>query len=122
MTATTYDPFTWRLAELEVADAPCRRRLLEQDLLVAEAEEVALGRRHLTIVHGEPLDPDEAADLDAFYDAVFEVVEAAEWCRVRGTLDWVTVTVAGARRDDVLIDVVHLVSGRWRLVESPVPL
>jgi hypothetical protein len=54
MASTTYDPFTWRLAELEALAAQPyggdvdRRRELEDDLLIAEAEDLAHGRRRLT--------------------------------------------------------------------------
>lgn len=121
MAATTYDPFTWRLAELEVADDPEPRRQLEEQLLVAEAEELARGRRHLTIVHGEPDGSDDAADIDEFYDVIFEVVKVADWRRVRGSHSWVTVTVAGTHRDVALAVISQLSAGRWALVDSPMP-
>jgi hypothetical protein len=53
--STTYNPFGWRLAEIaDPRTEECRRRDLIESLIVVEAEELALGRRHLTVVHGRP--------------------------------------------------------------------
>lgn len=125
-TSTTYNPFGWRLAE--IAD-PCtddlRRRDLIESLLVAEAEELMLGRRHLTIVHGAPASVVDSETLDAFYDAVFAHVASADWSRVRGTDEFVTVTVAGSAADELLLDLVELAHranpGTWQLIDRPFP-
>lgn len=123
-TRSTYDPFGWRLEEL--ADPglnPFRRAELLDGLLVAEAEEIAAGRRHLTIVHGEPTDPAEAEDLNDFYDEVEEIVDEAEWGRLAGGVDFLTVTIAGAYRNDLIAHVTDVArcrsEDRWLLVEAP---
>jgi len=47
-TRSTYDPFGWQLQELTDPELnPARRTELLDELLIAEAEECALGRRHL---------------------------------------------------------------------------
>ncbi|HET7689795.1 MAG TPA: hypothetical protein VFK41_05435 [Nocardioidaceae bacterium] len=125
-TSTTYNPFGWRLAE--IAD-PCtddlRRRDLIESLLIAEAEELMLGRRHLTIVHGAPASIIDSETLDAFYDAVFAHVTSADWSRVRGTEDFVTVTLGGLEADELLLDLVELAHranpGTWQLIDRPFP-
>ena len=92
---------------------------------IAEAEELGDGRRHLTIVHGEPADLAEVEELNDFYDAVSEIVEDAEWSRLAGGATHLTVTVAGRGRDEVLTRVLdHAAresSDVWRLVDAPIP-
>ncbi len=124
--STIYNPFGWRLAE--IAD-PCtndlRRADLVESLIIVEAEELALGRRHLTIVHGRPATVADSEALDEFYDAVLEIAGAAEWSRVRGTEDHVTVTVAGPLADELLLDVAEIAHranpGGWQVIERPFP-
>ena len=125
-TPTTYNPFGWRLAE--IADRrtdDLRRQDLIESLIIAEAEELALGRRHLTVVHGAPETPSESEALDVFYDQVFIVSEAAEWSRVRGTEEFVTVTLGGAGAEERLLDVIELAHranpGGWIVMERPFP-
>ena len=121
-----YNPFGWRLAE--IAD-PCtddlRRADLVESLIIVEAEELALGRRHLTIVHGRPATVADSEALDEFYDAVLEIAGAAEWSRVRGTEDHVTVTVAGPLADELLLDVAEIAHranpGGRQVIERPFP-
>lgn len=125
-TSTTYSPFGWRLAEIgDPGTDDLRRRDLIESLLVAEAEELMLGRRHLTIVHGAPASIVDSEALDVFYDAVFAHVASSDWARVRGTEDFVTVTVGGADADRVLLDLVELARranpGAWQLIDRPFP-
>jgi hypothetical protein len=109
MRTHTYDPFAWRIERLANPDLdPERRAQLLEGLLVAEAEELAMGRRHLTIAHGEPTDIAEAEALNDFYNAVAEIAEEAEWSRLRGGRDYLTITVSGARRDEVLGELVEI--------------
>lgn len=124
--STIYNPFGWRLAE--IAD-PCtddlRRADLIESLIIVEAEELALGRRHLTVVHGWPDTLSDSETLDEFYDAVFEIAGAAEWSRVRGTQDHITVTVSGPLADVLLMDVTEIAHrvnpGGWQVIERPFP-
>ena len=124
--STLYNPFAWRLAEL--ADPhldPHRRNELEASLVVCEAEEIAVGRRHLTIVHGVPGDLEESRQLDLFYDVVSEISSGAQWARVRGGDDYVSVTIGGAEADHVLSSITALAlranPGWWTVSESPYP-
>src|SRR5690606_15252098 len=90
--------------------------------LVAEAEELATGRRHLTIVHGEPADMAEAEELNDFYDTVEELVAEAEWSRLSGGPDYLTVAVAGADRNERIARITNVarqVRDRWRIVDGP---
>lgn len=123
-TRSTYDPFGWRLEELAHPDLnPLRRAELLDDLLIAEAEELAMGRRHLTIVHGEPTDLAEVEELNDFYDAIGEISEEAEWARVAGGLEYLTVTVAGDDRDEVLARTIDRAVQRgacsWQILDAP---
>lgn len=123
-TRNTYDPFGWRLDEL--ADPhinPLRRDELLEGLLLAEAEELAVGRRHLTIIHGEPTDIAEAEALNGFYDTVGEIVATAEWSRLTGGTSHLTVTVAGSSRDDdvgLVVDAARTIGAAgWRITDDP---
>jgi len=125
-TSTTYNPFGWRLAEIaDPGTDDLRRRDLIESLLVAEAEELMLGRRHLTIVHGAPASIVDSEVLDDFYDAVSAQVASSDWSRVRGTEDFVTVTVGGADADEILLDLVEFAHranpGAWQLIDRPFP-
>ena len=59
-----------------------------------------MGRRHLTIVHGEPTDLVEVEELNVFYDKLSDIMDCAEWARLAGSDDYVTLTVGGRRRDE----------------------
>jgi hypothetical protein len=126
MSTTIYNPFGWRLAEIaDASTGDLRRRDLVESLIIAEAEELARGRRHLTIVHGAPDTIADGATLDAFYDQLFALVEFAEWARVRGTEEFVTVTVGGAGAEQLLlqiVDVAHRADpGDWQVMDRPFP-
>lgn len=126
VSTTTYNPFGWRLAEIaDPSTDDLRRRDLVESLIVAEAEELALGRRHLTIVHGAPATVADGDVLDAFYNEVFAIAELADWARVRGTEEFVTVTVGGSSADQLLLDIVELARrtnpGSWQVMDRPFP-
>lgn len=126
VSTTIYNPFGWRLAEIaDPGTDDLRRRDLIESLIVAEAEELALGRRHLTIVHGAPATIADSDMLDAFYDEVFAIAELADWARVRGTEDFVTVTVGGPDAGQVLLDLVERARranpGGWQVMDRPFP-
>lgn len=121
-TRSTYDPFGWRLEELATQGLnPLRRAELIDDLLLAEAEEITVGRRHLTIVHGEPTDLAEVEDLNEFYDQLGDIIECAEWSRLTGGHSHVTLTVAGCGRDKVLARSTELAvrEHRWQILDAP---
>lgn len=101
--ATIYNPYGWRLADLDDPTTnPERRRELIADLLVWEAEELAHGFRHLTIVHGDLDDLDGSCHLSEFYETIRVLAEEPGWVRVRGSAEYVTITVGGVDADDRL--------------------
>jgi len=127
MRTRTYDPFGWRLVELSDPFLnPLRRTELLQDLVTCEAEELARGRRHVTIVHGVPCDLATATLLDDVYDTVRAIAGLASWSRLAGGENYLTITVAGECRDSVLGRVVDLIRREhptdWPIYESPIPL
>ncbi|MGD9705492.1 MAG: hypothetical protein AB7J47_24115 [Acidimicrobiia bacterium] len=123
---TSYDPFWCRLADLaDPATTPQCRRALVEDLVVCEAEEVAHGHRHLTIVHGCPDNLPDSRDLDAFYDTLRVLAAEPGWVRVRGTSDYVTVTARGGDADqriDAFAAAARAANpGGWVIVPAPYP-
>ena len=127
MYTTTYNPFGWRLAEIvDPGTGHLRRRDLVESLIIAEAEELALGRRHLTIVHGAPDTVAHSETLDVFYDQVFATTDLAEWARVRGTEEFVTVTVDGTGAEQLLLDIAEVAHradpGGWQVTDRPFPI
>lgn len=126
VSTTIYNPFGWRLAEIaDPVTDDLRRRDLIESLIIAEAEELARGRRHLTVVHGAPATIADSQMLDAFYDGVFAVADMAEWSRVRGTEAFVTVTLGGFDAEQLLLDIVELAHrsnpGGWQVTDRPFP-
>ena len=120
------NPFGWRLADLtDPTTDPVRARQLWQEVLVCEAEEIAHGYRHLTIVHGDPIELAASRHLSAFYETLQRLASGCDWVRVRGDADYVTVTVRGPHADDVLAVLedaaVSANPGEWTLVASAMP-
>lgn len=123
---TIYDPFWCRLADLADSTITAeRRRALIEDLMVCEAEEVAHGHRHLTVVHGCPDNLRDSRYLDTFYDGLRVLAAEAGWVRVRGTADYVTVTVRGDDADsriDAFAAAAQVTNpGDWEIVSSAYP-
>ncbi len=126
----TYDPFSYVLSEIRAHDAglrkdwdPSQRDHYLEVLLIEEAQENAWGRRHLTVVHGEPVDDVEAELLDELFAAWESVAEDAEWARIGGVPDHhLTLSAGGAGRDDALSSAVdHVLQanpGHWRIVDA----
>ena len=123
---TLYNPFGWRLADLDDPSlAESRRRELSEELLVWEATEVAHGYRHLTVVHGPADNVADSRDLDAFYDTIRVVTGRAGWARVRGTDGFVTVTVQGSDAEATIDQLRTAASaasrGRWEITPAAYP-
>lgn len=124
--STIHNPFGWRLADLaDPSTGATRRRELRDQLLVCEAEEVAHGYRHLTIVHGDPADLATSRRLSDFYDTMRRLASGCAWVRIRGDIDYVTVTVRGPDAERLLAaftDAAHLTNpGTWLIAASAVP-
>lgn len=123
---TRYNPFGWRLAERDdPTTTQQRRQVLDEELLLCEAHELAHGYRHLTIRHGDPIDLAASRHLSAFYDTLADFDAEHPGIRVRGTSHYVTVTIVGDHADNDLIelaDAAHSVnSGDWLIVASAIP-
>jgi len=128
----TYDPFSFLLSEISAFDAgerenwdPCQRQHYFDVLLADEAEEIAWGRRHLTVVHGRLTDDIEADLLDDLFAAWEEVAVSASWARIGGVPDQhLTLTIADDSSDlfSAAIDVsLRLNPGSWRVIEGAFP-
>lgn len=95
------------------------------DVLIREAVELAHGRRHLTIVHGDPHEVAASRQLSEFYEELRRLAASCEWVRVRGNAEYVTVTVGGVAADEqiALFEAAAAFAdpGYWTIVASPVP-
>jgi len=110
----TYDPFSYLLNEIRAHDAGRRtwtdglRDHLLNELRADEAQEIAWGRRHLTVIHGEILDGIEAETLDDIVCDLLDLVDGA-WHRFGGLADHhFTLTVAGPDAEDLIARATHL--------------
>ena len=94
-------------------------------VLLSEAIELAHGRRHLTIVHGDPQDIAASRHLSEFYEQLRRLAAGCEWVRVRGNAEYVTVTVGGAGADEriALFEAAAAFAdpGNWTIVATAVP-
>ncbi len=97
----------------------------ERELVLREALELAHGRRHLTVVHGDPGDVVASRHLSAFYEELRRLAAGCDWVRVRGDAVYVTVTVGGGLADDriALFEAAAACAnpGGWLIVASAVP-
>lgn len=98
---------------------------ISSHLLLREAIELAHGRRHLTIVHGDPHDVAASRNLSEFYDELRRLAARCEWVRVRGNAEYATVTVGGPVADEqiALFEAAAALAnpGDWTIVASAVP-
>ena len=129
----THDPFSFLLNEIRAYDAGRRdnwddyqRAHYFDVLLVDDAQELAWGRRHLTLVHGEPVDEVEAELLDELFAAWIDLSHRAEWSRLGAVPDHhVTLAVAGPSADALVLAAEHLARranpGRWTVLDAAVP-
>ncbi len=104
---------------------PCEDSNLSRHFVAAEALELAHGRRHLTILHGDPSDVATSRQLSAFYEELRRLAAGCEWVRVRGHAEYVTVTVGGAFAEEqiALFEAAAAFAnpGDWTIVASAVP-
>jgi len=129
----THDPFSFLLNEIRSYDAGLRdnwddyqRNHYFDVLLVDEAQELAWGRRHLTLVHGEPVDEVEAELLDELFAAWIDLSHQAEWSRMGAVPDHhVTLAVAGPGADELVAAAADLAGranpGHWNILDAAVP-
>lgn len=117
------DPFSQNaFAKLPCGDDVARN---PNRLLLVEATELAHGRRHLTIVHGDPTEVAASRQLSEFYEELRRLAAGCEWVRVRGNAEYVTVTVGGALAEEqiALFEAAAAFAnpGDWTIVASAVP-
>lgn len=130
----TYDPFSYLLNEIRAHDAGLRedwdahqRDHYLEVLLIEEAQEIAWGRHHLTVVHGEVTDDVDAELLDELFAAWEEVAEHAEWSRIGGVPDHhLTLAVAGPGAATLIAIALeaasHLRLSGWMIMDTPTPM
>jgi hypothetical protein len=135
MSILRYDPFDWRLHRLHDSDAVAGRdhdaRLdaiedeLRDELLVVEAEELAHGRRHLTIAHGPLIDVIDRDHHEELLATIDTLAATTAWRRITTTDTYVTVTVAGPDATRVIDAVAHAGAatnpGSWHIIASARP-
>lgn len=118
------DPFI-AACGVQLEPVSVRPRSMAWDMIVREAIEVAYGRRHLTIVHGDPDDVVASRELSEFYEELRRLAARCEWVRVRGNAEYVMVTVGGAVADEriALFEAAAAFAnpGNWTIVASAVP-
>lgn len=129
----THDPFSFLLSEIRAHDAGLRanwddyqRAHYLEVLLVEEAQEIAWSRRHLTVVHGEPLDEVEAELLDDLFAAWEDIAAKPEWARIGGVPDHhLTLAVGGPAAAEHLAAAADLAAranpGHWHVVDGAGP-
>lgn len=104
---------------------PEQLQRIRQGFLIAEAIEVAHGRRHLTVVHGDPTEVAASRQLSEFYEELRRLAGGCEWVRVRGNAEYVAVTVGGALAEEqiALFEAAAAFAnpGDWTIVASAVP-
>lgn len=126
----THDPFSFLLNEVRAHDAgerdwgPGDKELTLQLLLVDEAQELAWGRRHLSVVHGQIGDEAAAETLDDIVCALLDLVDG-RWHRFGGIPDHhFTLTVEGPGADRLLADAIDLVVALrlpgWQVTDTAV--
>jgi len=119
------DPFGLSIQTHPGPSGLVRRRGADDVVLLREAIELAHGRRHLTIVHGDPVDVVVSRRLSEFYEELRRLAAGCEWVRVRGNAEHVTVTVGGAAADEqiALFEAAAAFANRgdWTIVASAVP-
>lgn len=111
----THDPFSFLLSEIRAHDAGLRRwQPGDRDhylaeLIADEAQEIAWGRRHLSVIHGEVVDDVEAEALDDIVCALLDLLDG-RWHRFGGLDDHhFTLTVDGVDADEMIGNAIDVI-------------
>ena len=119
------DPFGEQRAVFLQRRGPRTGSDISSDSRLREAIELAYGRRHLTIVHGDPGQVAASRQLSEFYEELRRLAAVCDWIRVRGNDEYVTVTVGGAFAEEqiALFEAAAAFAnpGDWTIVASAVP-
>ncbi len=127
----TYDPYSFILSEIQAYDAgqrdwePGLRAHYLSELRADEAEELAWGRRHLTVEYGPGADPTIEQYLFDLVGGFIQNLPDANWSRLSGLPGrHVTVTVGGPSTN-ALVDLMSNIlctnnPGWWRVLDTAV--
>jgi hypothetical protein len=124
-----WNPYSWRLCGIaalgqDPAGAP-RRQQLADELVCAEAAELARGVHHVSVVHGDPATLRGAEQLATFLGQIDALIAGAEWSRRRGDSEHIIVAVGGADAAERIGHVVALAElsnpEHWIITESARP-
>jgi hypothetical protein len=98
---------------------------LRQAALIAEAEDLARGVRHLSVVTGELETGDDVARIEQLTAAAWQGRDGARMRTYRGGGDYVTFFIAGVAADQFVEELAALAEalnpGWWRITGSPHP-
>lgn len=115
--AVEYDPYDARVGRTRSSDC--------HDLVACEAFELALGRRFVTVEHGEPTTLAESEMLTDVYAGLRSMAQRADWSRARGGSTFISVTFGGRRADEFASSARRLAEsgnpGWWVISECPYP-
>jgi hypothetical protein len=127
----TFDPFILPIQDLQDADTglhpltPAARTRRIHSLLEDEAQELAWGLRHLTIVHGQPRDLADEDLIGELHEDLHELLAAAEWTRLSGLADYLTISVAGDLVDHWIDLATQFATrrnpGHWHILDTARP-
>jgi hypothetical protein len=127
----TYDPFSYLLGEIHAYDAgqrqwvPRLRQHYLDELLADEAEELAWGRRHLTVTYGPGHNQVSDEALDLLVHGMFANLPSTGWARLGGvTGHQLTITLEGPDADAIIDLMAYTLTchnpGPWQVVERAV--
>jgi hypothetical protein len=124
-----WNPFSWRLRQLAALGSDPRhadrRHQLVDEVLLAEADEVVQGIRHVAVVHGDPTTFAEADQVDIFLAQMEQLLETSSWHRRRGRDDHVIVSIGGADAEERAGQIAALAElanpGHWTITETARP-
>ena len=98
---------------------------LRQAALIAEAEDLAHGVRHLSVVTGELETADDVTRIEQLTAAAWRGRDGARMRTSRGGSDYVTLFIEGAAADQFVDELAALAEalnpGWWRMTRSPHP-
>lgn len=93
--------------------------------LVAEAEDLADGVRHLSVVTGDLESHDDVERIEQLTAAAWRGRDGARLVRSRGGNDYLTFYIEGLAADQFVTDLADLAQslnpGWWRIIRSPHP-
>lgn len=131
MHGNCYDPFSFLLAEVHAYDAgqrqwvPQLRQHYLDELVADEAEELAWGRRHLTVTYGRGRNQVSDEALDLLMQGMVANLPASTWSRLGGVPGHhLTITLEGPDAEAIIDLMAYTLTchnpGPWSIVERAV--